>query len=230
MHPLPKRLLPFFWHFIRPYTWLMATLLLTGLLWALQNSFSPYLLKVMIDRISAHTGNKADIITIIWLPAAGYVLVWLAMAINFRVVDWVRLIVFPNIRRDIIASMFSYLNRHSHDYLQNHFAGSLSNKITDMAGSTAALFSRIDEAVANILACMIALIAMSFIHPIFSEILLGWVIIFIAITLFFSKKTILLSHDFSESKSTLSGMIVDSVSNLTTMRLFARNHYENKRL
>jgi len=208
----------------------MCGLFATGVWWGIANSLTPYLLKLIIDILTSYQGDKADIFNVIKLPIIGYVAVWLGMALNFRGRDWLILKMFPNIRRDIINSMFSYLNRHSHSYLQNNFAGSLSNKIMDMAGSTAAIFGRIDQAFADTLALLIALVSMSFISPLFSGILLGWAVAFIGITLLFAKKTKILSQDFSESKSTLSGKIVDSVTNLTNMRLFARNSYENSRL
>ena len=230
MAPLPKQLLPFFWHFIKPYKWLALSLFFTGLLWSIHFSLAPYLFKLIIDRVAAYQGDKADIFSVIKFPILGYILLWCLMACNFRLVDWVRLRIFPNIRRDIINVMFSYLNRHSYGYLQNNFAGSLSNKIMDMAGSTASAFTRIDEGLANIFAFFIALVSMYLINPLFSGILLIWAVAFIGTTLLFSRKTKELSQQFSESKSTLSGKIVDAVTNLTNMRMFARHRYENQRL
>lgn len=230
MSPHPQTLPAFFWHFVKPYKWLLGALVATGLLWSIHFSLSPYLFKIIIDRMTVYTGNKADIFTVIQWPVYGYIVLWAMMAVNFRIVDWVKLRIFPNIRRDIINTMFTYLGRHSHNYLQNNFAGSLSNKIMDMAGSTASVFTRMDEAIANIFAFIIALGSMYFVNPVFSGILLVWAIVFIGTTLFFMRKTKALSHDFSESKSTLSGKIVDAVTNLTTMRLFARNIHENQLL
>lgn len=230
MEQLPSRLLPFFWHFVKPYKWFAALLLGTGLFWGVQSSLTPYLLKLMIDTIADYSGDKANIFTAIKIPAITYVVVWFLMAVNFRVRDWIILRMFPAIRQNIINAMSAYLNCHSHTFIQNNFAGSLSNKIMDMSGSTASLFTRVDESFANSMAFLIALVSLSFVHPLFSGILLGWAIAFVSITLLFTKKTKHLSHVFSESKSTLSGKIVDSVTNLMNIRLFSRNDYENNRL
>lgn len=227
---LPKKLLPFFWYFIRPYKWLAFGLFSTGLLWGIHNSFTPYLLKLIIDRIAAYQGDKTAIISLIQWPFIGYILMWTLMACNFRFNDWMKLQLFPNIRRDIINHMFTYLNRHSQTYFQNNFAGSLTNKITDMAGSTASIFTQIDDGLANILAFFIALISMYLINPLFSFILLGWACAFIGITVLFTHKTKNLSEAFSESKSTLTGKIVDAITNVTNMRLFAHHDFENTRL
>lgn len=185
---------------------------------------------MVIDTIASYQGDKTTTFEAIKAPVLGYVLVWITMALNFRIADWVKMRFLPNIRRDMITRMFAYLNRHSYSYMQHHFAGNLSNKIMDMAGSTASALTRVDEAAANIFAFFIALGAMYFVNPLFSAILLIWAFSFIGITVWFSKKTKILSKDFSESKSTLSDHIVDALSNLINMRLFARNTYENTRL
>ena len=227
---LPKTLMAFFWHFIRPYKWFAITFIVTGLLWGIQTSLTPYLLKLIIDRVASHTGPKSTIFSEVWLLVAAYVGVWLIMAVNFRTVDWVKLKFFPSIRRDILNDMFAYCNLHSYSFLQNNFAGSLSNKIMDMSGSTASALARVDEAMGNIFAFLIALGMMYFVNPLFSLILFVWATLFMSVTWWFSKKTKKLSRDFSESKSTLSGKIVDSITNLISVRIFARHSFENNRL
>ena len=62
----------------------------------------------------------------------GYIALWMGLCLNMRVLDWVKLKLFPNLREDVMSQMFNYLNQHSHRYFQNNFAGSLINKITDM--------------------------------------------------------------------------------------------------
>jgi ATP-binding cassette subfamily B protein len=227
---LPKTLAAFFWHFVKPYKWHMATLFLTGLFWGVQQSLTPYLLKKIIDNLSSFRGDKAQILSVVAIPALAYIILWMLMALNFRFTDWLMLKFFPAIRRDIINAMFSYLGRHSHSYMQNNFAGSLSNKIGDMAGSAASVLRKMDEGCANISAFIIALISMFLVSPVFSGILFLWAVFFVSVTFYFSKNISLLSESFSASKSVLSGKIVDAVTNLSNMRLFARNKYENSRL
>jgi len=228
--PLPKTLPAFFWHFFRSYKWFVVGLLTVGLIWGIQNSVIPYFLKMIIDTIAGYHGDKAGIIAAVKWPAICYVMLWVLMCCIYRPRDWMIMNLLPNIRKDIISSMFSYLNRHSYSYMQDNFAGSLSNKISDMAGSTSNLFIQMEEFIATLGALVIGLVSMWLVSPLFSCILFGWTVLFITITFFFSKTTKTLSKELSESKSVLTGKIIDSVTNLTTIRLFARNHYENSRL
>jgi len=230
MQKLPTSLNRFFWHFLKPHKWLVMTLFCTGLVWSIHFSVGPYLLKLIIDGLASYEGDVSQIFDVVKWPAILYMIAWSIMAINFRIADFIKLRLFPNIRRDIINAMFAYLNKHSFSFLQNNFAGSLSAKIMDMSGSTVSAFTKAEEAIANIVAFLIALGVIYTVNPLFSMILLIWSITFTTITVFFARRTKLLSEIFSESKATLSGKIIDVVGNLMNTRLFARNRYESKRL
>jgi len=124
--------------------------------------------------------------------------------------------------------MFSYLNKHSHQFFQSNFSGSLSNKISDMTSGVINIFSTIDDGFAQVIGLLIAIVTMLLIHPIFALILCGWAVAFIAIAIFYFKPIQDLSNVFATSKTTVVGKLVDSITNITNVRLFSRNDYENK--
>lgn len=74
----------------------------------------------------------------------------------------------------------------------------------------------------------IAIITLLFIHPIFSLIMTLWIVSFFIITFIFFKPIAHLSHVFAESKSTVVGRMVDSISNIINVKLFARYPEENR--
>jgi ATP-binding cassette subfamily B protein len=230
MKKQPISLTAFFWHHIKPFKWFIIMLLSTAVFWGIHNSVTPYFLKVMIDTIANYSNDKANVFAVMKFPALIYMSLWFLMVANFRIRDWIILKIFPAIRGNIINEMSAYLNRHSYEFMQNNFAGSLANKIMEMSGSTVAVLLRIEESFATFMAFLIAIISMYFIHPIFSVIMLGWAIVFISITSLFTKKTKELSHIFAESRASLSGKIVDVTTNLANTMLFARCGYEHNRL
>src|SRR5262249_47450915 len=155
------------------------------------------------------------------------ILLWIGICLNMRLLDWAKLRLFPSLRQDAMSGMFAYLNQHSHLYFQNNFAGSLINKIVDMQGGIIDILTILDDAYAQLLGLTIATITLLFIHPLFAVILLSWVICFLLITCLFLKSIQNLSHVFAEARSSLVGKMVDSISNIVNIRLFARHHYEN---
>ena len=130
----PSSSLPaFLWHFLRPHRLGVLGLVGTGVFWALEMSFKPYLVKLLIDGIVAYGEAPENLFDLVVLPAIFYVALLEANNFNYRMMDFIKLRLIPNLERDISASMFDYLERHSYRYFQNQFAGNLSNKVMDMA-------------------------------------------------------------------------------------------------
>lgn len=218
----------FFLNLVKPYKWYVIGLFLTATYWGINNTLSPYILKLIIDKVAAFSGDKIAVFNAIKPEVILYVTLWIIIAIDMRLLDWFRLKLFPCLRYDIIDYMFAYLNRHSHRFFQNNFAGSLSNKISDMTAGTISIFTTFDDALAQVVGLIIAIISMLLVHPIFALILGIWAITFLGIALAYFKRIQDLSNIFATSKTTLVGKIVDSISNITNIRLFSRSPYENK--
>lgn len=218
----------FFYDLIKTHKWLVLALLGTSLYWAINNSLSPYVLKLIIDHAVAVEGNKTAVFAAVKPYVILYVVLWILIATAMRLNDWFRLKLLPAVRADIIQNMFAYLNRHSHQYFQNNFAGSLANKIADMVSGTIAILSTAEDGFGQVIGLCIAIFTMFLIHPVFALVLLLWAASFIVIALYFLKPIQHYSDVFATSKTTMVGKIVDSISNVTNLRLFSRNAYENK--
>jgi ATP-binding cassette subfamily B protein len=218
----------FFLYLLRPYKWYVISLLAVASYWGINNTLSPYVLKLIIDNVAAFEGDRKAVFYAVQPEIIIYLLLWVIIAFDMRLLDWIRLKLFPKLRYDITDLMFSYLNQHSHRYFQNNFAGSLSNKISDMTAGTIAIFTTIDDALAQFIGVFIAIISMVLVHPIFALILLLWTISFLSIAFIYFGSIRDLSNVFATSKTTLVGKIVDSISNVSNLRLFSRTAYENK--
>ena len=218
----------FFFQLIKPYKWYVVALFFTALYWGVNNALSPYVLKLIIDKVAAFEGDKTQIFTAITPYVTLYIVLWVLIAVDMRFLDWVRMRLFPSLRYDVINSMFTYLNQHSHRYFQNNFAGSLANKIMDMMSGMVTIFSTLDDGFAQCIAILIAIISMLLVNPVFSLFLGLWVVAFLVITAMYFKPIRDQSNYFATAKSTVMGKVVDSVSNVANLRLFSRHAYENQ--
>lgn len=201
---------------------------LIGACWALINTFTPYMLKLIIDHVVDFKGSKIDLVQTTQPYIFGYIALWVALSLSMRLLDWVKLKLFPTLREDVMCKMFNYLNLHSHHYFQNNFSGSLINKITDMQSGVIDIFTNLDDIYAQTLGLTVAIITLLFVHPIFAVILTGWAFAFLLITFLFLKPIQHLSHLFAESKTAVVGKMVDSISNIINVRLFVRHTEENR--
>lgn len=215
---------------LKPYKRYIFMFGFIALYWAINNALAPYILKIIIDTVVAQEGNRQEV----WHAVSPYVLfyiaLWVGIALDMRLLDWVKMRAFPSIRQDIMNKMFDYLTEHSYRYFQNNFAGSLSNKIGDMHSGVITLLTTLDDAFAQFLGLIVAIGMMLLIHPLFAVILLGWAISFLGISYYFFYPIQNLSHIFSTTRTKVFGCWVDSISNITNIRLFSRNAYESQRI
>lgn len=219
------KLSQFSWNIFQPYRFYISLMILTGIVWGIYVSLSPYLLKIVIDNLAEFQSAQK-----IYMPAIGYVLLYFLTAINFRVLDWVKYKMLPVIKKDIAMNMFSYIKQHSHDFFQNHFAGSMSNKVNDMVVNLEALLNSSDEFFANAASFLIAIVVMYTVNPFFSIALFIWCVLFFVISVLFSNNIYKLSKKTSESYSKYAGILVDIFSNIFSVRLFSRFKYETNNL
>lgn len=224
---IPKTLPAFLWYFVKPYKWYTSGLVLVAVLWAVNVSLVPYVLKLLINDVTNYNGNAIELGKAVFWPCVYYVLLSLTLGLTFRFYDFVVLKLMPNLRRDIQQQMLFYLEGHSHTYFQNNFAGSLSNKISDMMRGVPEILGMLTDAfLASFIAVCIASVTMYLVHPVFAAVLIIWAVIYFYISWRLSIKGKEYATILAESKSTLSGKQVDSISNIMNIRLFAKRKFE----
>ncbi|MFK8040252.1 MAG: ABC transporter ATP-binding protein [Rickettsiaceae bacterium] len=208
----------------------MIGILCTGGYWGIFMSLVPYLLKQIIDRIVEFSGDKSQIFESVLPWFVCFISAWLLAIISFRFLDWFQLILAPAVRKDVVKKMYSYLNHHSYNYFQNNFAGSLSNKIGDMATGIVSIITILEEIFSQSMGLLVAFPVMFMVSPVFALILFIWLVTFVFISGYFAKRVENLSCIFAQSKTSLIGKIVDGITNISNIRLFARNCYEENNI
>ena len=227
MKELPKRLLPFFWYFVRQQPLSFAIFYLAPIAEVLESTLIPYSIKLLIDALVSYSGERSQALSALAHPLWLYSASLLGMIIIFRLQNWLQAYALPRFQSNIRMTVMDYLLSHSHRYFTNHFAGSLANKVSDLPRSLDGIHQTICWSVITSIAVSLGtLILMSTISVVCATILGLWGIIHLSIVIFFSRKTGALAKTNAEDKSILSGTIVDSLSNMLSVKLFARKKHE----
>lgn len=228
---LPKTLTAFFWHFLKKqWKWLLL-IQIFSFAWSLDHTLWPYIIMTLIDTITSYAGDKAGVWHALSKPIIMGITLWLTVEIFFRLSGIISARVFPKIEADTRMSMVNYVMHHSHLYFSNHMAGTIANKISDMPQSMTRLLQQILYLFMPVaLALIISTALFASISPYFALILVAWVAVHLLICLAFSKRCDNLSNVHAESRSVLSGKIVDLLTNSSNSRLFARNKFEKQYL
>jgi len=223
----PKKLLPFVWFFLKKRMKLFLVASIFALGWSLDSTLWPYIIMDLINVITTYTGAKADAWQALSHPIILGITLWIIVEISYRFHGILMARFIPKFEADIRMSMFQYVLNHSQNYFSNRLAGEIANKISDMPQSLTRLILLI---VHLFIPVLVALIISSFffaqINILFTGILLSWVVFHLAICFSFAGSCSRASDIHAHSRSRLVGRVVDSLSNHSNVRLFARNQYE----
>ncbi len=215
---------------LKPYRLHLIGFLTVSFIWAILNTLTPYILKLLIDSAVNFKGPVENVFVEMKPYVLLYPFAWFLVFLNMRFLDFIKIKTFPAIREDILSSQFSYLIQHEYKYFQNNFAGSLTNKIVDLQSGIINILTIVDECYAQSIGLLIALCTLIVVHPIFGFILIIWVSLFLGITFYFLKPIQHLALIFAEARSSLMGKMVDSTTNIINIRLFARNNFESEQM
>lgn len=214
---------------IRPFKWLISGQVFVAIVWAIDISLRPYIIKVILNVIADSPRN--EVVEKLWVPAGFYLLVSVIIVIVFRYYDWVALKLFPGIKKYVGMALMDRMMDHSHQMYQNQFTGGLSNKISDVMNGVANIVRIfVDKFFSQTLSLFIAVYTVWTVDIKFAFGLLVWVIIFLSISLGTAPRTRELSDKAAAVRTTLMGHIVDIFSNMMSVRLFSTKNTEHANL
>ncbi len=179
-----------------------------------------------VDRLSRATPSNGVPLTA-WLMAGGILLV---LGIGESAHIWTAHIGRkwkPRLRVRIRSDFFNYLLGHSHSYFQNNFAGALARKVTEVAESSVRLHDHIRFGLIGPLTSMVsAAVGLLIISPSYGLLMFLFIGTVIGPVILRLKRIGGRAREFSEVRSYVSGSIVDTLTNVSSTRNFARTSYE----
>lgn len=223
-------LILFIWSFIKKQPVSFFFILILSFTWSLDATIWPYILRLIVDTLTAHEIDR----TAAWdslKPLFGVAICfWFYVEVAFRTRDLIRSYAIPKLEANIRTAMFDHVEHHSPRYFNEHFAGSLSNKISDMTTHVTSMIQTLMVFIPAVIGSFLILFFFSKINPLFSLLLGTWILIHFTICLSFTIKCVKLSKEHGEARSTLAGKIVDSLTNNFAVNLFYRFKFESLRI
>lgn len=228
---IPKKTLSFILYFLSSYYLHLFVLIVIVFLWAAERAIEPYILKVILDTIEKYSPSQTNLLSQLKNPIIAYISLRIFINISSRIHDYLCMKVMPHFNKNIVMRMTKYIQKHSHAYFQNHFGGSLVSKISTLADTAERI---LDESLYDFILPFFSLCLITFtmgtVRPALAFLLLAWVFIFVGVSYYLSFKVQIISEELSEKYTTLIGKLIDSVTNILAVRLFARRKYEIKYL
>ena len=170
---------------------------------------------------SASTPTESVVQQLFFLIAviAGlYGIVWLFRRVSQFSITYLQ----PHVKADLIRTSFAYLEHHSYRFFSNNFAGSLVRRVNRLDRSFETLTDQILYAYLPFLVTFPIIISvLSARHWLLGTVFTVWLFVFMAVqyavTVWKQKYNIALAAKDSET----TGVLSDSISNITTVKSFA---------
>lgn len=210
---------------------LFVIIAILSLIWIFEILFWPFFLRELIDVLTHFDGDRLSSWSslkplLLWGAAA-----WIFMEGTFRLRDYLQARAHPKLESTIRMEMFDHVQRHSPRYFNEHFSGSLANKIGDMVLATSTLLRNLLVLfIPSCFICIVTILIFSRISGFLALILGGWMVLHFVFGWMLTLKCANYAHLHGEERSLLSGKIVDSLTNNFVVNLFFRFRFEKEHI
>lgn len=226
-----RNIIGFIWQFLRKQKRLFCSVLIQDVFNSLDLLVWPFLLRWVIDIFTQHESHRMEAWEALKIPLIAAVCFILLIEVNSRTMGFLLAKGIPKLQAAIRIHMFDHIQRHSPHYFNERFAGNLANKISDMTTAVETLLTQLWwPLIPAVALALFGTLFLGFISSFLALILIVWMGLHLGISWFFSKSCAIYEYRHGESRSTLLGKIVDSLTNNFAVNLFYRFTYEKKAL
>jgi ATP-binding cassette subfamily B multidrug efflux pump len=225
----PAELIPFLWHFARQAKWLFAALFVAELFAALSDSAVPFFMGRVVTMVTKTPPE--DFLAQGWPWLVGMAVVVLLVRPTVMLTRYL-------INNQGIAAPFTglvrwqshwHVVRQSWAFFQNDFAGRISNRVMQTGPSVRSTLTATITTIWYILIYGISAITLTASADRWLAVpLILWFAGYTALLVYFVPRMRERSKVSSIARSTLMGRIVDSYTNILTVKLFARAREEDQ--
>lgn len=228
---LPATPFRFICYFVNQFRWWYAAMVILEVIHATCGIMLPYAIGEIIRSVTRSTGDSRHIFDVVRQPLMLFTALSVGEVVFGRSAGLLQTILHPIHRQHIVRSLYAYLQQHSHRYLSSSFAGALAHRISETSlGVTQTMQMLITEFMSVIVVYIVATILLYHAYPPLAALVGVWAVLFVTISFWLATRCRIYSRKAAAARSETTGIIVDTVTNLTSSRLFARLGFERRYL
>jgi len=226
---LPRSIVRLFWLFARPYRALIGLMMASSISLRALSVMQVYATKRILDtatRIDVHAPDA-------WRVAVRPLLEFFAIVAASIVVEWGAWFGSYNSRIPVLARarqlVFTYAQRHSPTYFDNMLTGKVAHRAMLLPEQTVTLFERTNwDYLPLTVQCCVLFVLFFRAQPAFALALLAWLVVAVAVATTMGRRIGAFGAVHSEAKAQLTGRIVDSITNIRNVIVFAAHESEDR--
>jgi ATP-binding cassette subfamily B protein len=222
---LPSKPLPFTLHFVREFgRWYGLVLLLQ--IGASSSAIAvPWVLGGIIRAVtSGHYDNVRHALML-------FVGLGLVEMLCARGAGNTHMYIAPLVRGRVTSELFAYIQHHSHRYFTDRFAGAIAHRISETSSGV----SQANNAILFVFLPVLVKIAvaatlLAHTNLMLALFVLGWAAVFIGVAYLLAWQCRPHMRAHAAGRSNTTGQVIDAVTNIANIRLFAQSGNERERL
>lgn len=226
------KILTFYWRAAWRYPKLTGTILICIPFAVLANAVLPPLIVAdVLQRLSQQDYVPNDVWGSFGSSLILYAaLLFIANVIIWRIIDGCVWRLEGKVQQDLAQKVFKHLTSQSADFHANNFGGSLVSQTNKLIGSYVRIADTTTfQTLPMIVSIIFMVIILSTKAPLFALLLIVFAVIYLISAFFVTRRVREYSaaHAMAESKQT--GYLADAITNVMTIKSFARFNFENQR-
>ena len=226
---LPNTPFRFVCHFVNQFRWLYVVMISLEALHAICGIMLPYAIGEIMRGVTRATSQNTAVLEAMWSPFLLFAALSIGEVLFGRTAGLTMIYTQPLQRQNVSRNLYAYLQHHSHRYLSSSFAGALAHRISETSlGVAMTLNMLIFDFMPVAIVFIVAVVLLARVHGQLALFVGIWAVLFIVISFYLAARSRPHALKASAARSETTGQIVDAVTNLSSVRLFARIKFERK--
>lgn len=211
----------YFWLDVKPYKWnVFVTFFVAAFGMLLASAITPIIYQKIIDAITKTSVPEFNLEIRHWL-----ILLVAALFVRYvlwRVVDYLLIYAKTKITKGLADRAFVMITRHSKNFFNNNFSGSLVAKHSRYTNSFTAIY---EITIFSFWATAVSLAGILFVlfrqNKTLGFLFLSWVVVFVIISVFFAKYKIPFDERRAAANSRTTATLSDVITNILNVKIFS---------
>ncbi|MFZ1992076.1 MAG: ABC transporter ATP-binding protein [Alphaproteobacteria bacterium] len=226
---LPDKPIPFIFFLLKShFVWNIVAMTVVIVLATFTDSFGPRIFGSIVNGVAKVAGHGVSAWTdgltmlFVWIGV-----LWISGSLLYRLFEWIDLHTSPQLRALAQRYMFGYLLGHSHRYFQDNFAGKLGQRVKAGGQAGLRIMGMIFFDLTRLIIVMVVACTLLFLQrPSYAITLIVWTAAYLAISGTLARRCVTLSKKLSDEMSTVTGRLIDAISNADIIRAFSKSVFE----
>ncbi|MFR8047574.1 MAG: ABC transporter ATP-binding protein, partial [Eggerthella lenta] len=223
-----RRTLYYFWLVTRKHIGLFAALMTATFLFvALLSYGNPYVMSLVVDRVSAGSVAPDEVFSVFGPYIAALILINVAGQAASKVQDYTMYRLEIAASYDLATMSFDALSNQSMSFHSNRFGGTLVSQTTKFMSAYQLLLETITFPFLPVICSVVftcAILAPRV--PVYVAILMVLLAVYAGVSYYMYKRILHLNEQAASAQNQLSGELSDSVANILAVKTYGREDYE----